>query len=148
MQDPSVAMDDVKTQLLKEALDIIQKTKEGVLKGLEYAQAQIPDLIKQFLNWELTVGIILMIFGVIIFVVGWHLWDKALKKADKRVKELKETDGWDDATAGLALSGWVGMILGFPFLFFNLLKVAQIAVAPKLFLVKWLMANIPHSLPH
>ena len=48
----AVAMDTLKARLLTEVLDIIQRTKEGVLKGLEYAQAQIPDLIKQFLNWE------------------------------------------------------------------------------------------------
>ena len=39
-------------QIVEQLLPILEKTKEGILKGIEVAQEQCPELIRQLLTWK------------------------------------------------------------------------------------------------
>jgi hypothetical protein len=135
MNNASVVNDSlagIKEQLLKECLDILKTTKDGVLKGLEYISAQIPDLIKQFLSWELAVGIILLIVGSLLFAFG--IW--MLRKA---VYWLKKEGV--DAGVGCMIAGGVSAVVGIGMTLYEIMKITQILVAPKIFLIQWIINN-------
>ena len=141
MEQSVIVMDDLKAKLLNEILDVMQKTKEGVLKGLEYTQSQIPDLIKQFLTWEFAVGIILLVFGIVLFLLGIKYWKQGYKRA-------VNTNVEDDAVPLLeCICGVLFQLAGFIFVLANIMKVTQIWIAPKWFLIKWVLVNV-QSLPN
>lgn len=125
----TVTMETIKQQLLQEALSIIKNTKEGVLKALDYLQAEIPDIIKQFLSWEFSVGVMLLVLGLIFFIFGL-----CMVRWAKRHQKVSEGFSWV-----VPIISWV---IGTPFIIANTFKVVHISVAPKIFLIKWIMNNI------
>lgn len=139
-QTVQVTMETIKQQLLTEALEIIKGTKEGVLKALDYLQAQISDVIKQFLNWELAVGVMGLVLGIVLVLGVTYSW----KRFQKGIKNDDIGLGYNDGDLGII---WLILNIiftgtGLAFVLVNIYKIVYILVAPKIYLIKWIMNNI------
>jgi hypothetical protein len=65
---------NIKEQFAIKALDIIKTTKEGVLKVIEVAQEQIPDIIQQLFVFKLDESVVctsLLTFLLVALLVTW-----------------------------------------------------------------------------
>ena len=123
-------------ELLAQLLPIIEKSKEGILKGIEFAQEQVPVLVQQILAWEFWHNLILTLGGVLCFIIiGWGLtFCLSLHKKKKQENKYYESvDIWAPFTI-LATSFF---ILGVA-LFCSIFKVVKILVAPNLFLLEYI----------
>lgn len=120
----------MKEELLKELVPILQATKEGLLAGIEILKQQSPQLINEIYKWEASIGIIGIAIGVVLLVISIYLiknWKKLWEKACEQ-----------DTEPCLVATLTVSLILGLFFFFFNLCKVIQITVAPKLYLLQYI----------
>ena len=114
-------------ELLAQILPIAEKTKEGILKGIEIAQQQMPDLINQVLAWNFIISLLGCLFGLICFIL--MVW--VCKKW------LFTTEWLNETNAG---SGVAGLFLITISLFIFILNHTwiKILVAPKLFLIEYI----------
>ncbi len=116
-------------ELLAQILPIVEKTKAGILKGIEVAQQQVPDLIDQIYRWEFSVGCIGIVIGVLFIVIPIR-WVKFLNK-------MTEEDSVP------AFMGWVlPMGIGAVVFFINLMKCMKIIIASKLYLIEYISGII------
>jgi hypothetical protein len=120
-------------ELLEQILPIVTKTKEGILKGIDFAQQQLPDLIKQIYVWYTCEYIGWLCFSVIGLVIGVL----ALKKFYAQVKAGGELMDGNPAWSIIGLIGTLIGIVGIPYAIVCLL---QITLAPKVFLLHTIMS--------
>ena len=99
-------------EMLEQVLPIVEKTKEGLLKGIDIIYQELPELINQILIWEFSIGIIGILVGLLIF--GFILFTVKIKNF------------WKDGEI---------FVLGNLFFWLSLIKVIKIYVAPKLYLL-------------
>lgn len=120
----------MKEQLLEQLLPMIEKTKEGMLSGIEMLQEQTPLLVEEIYRWELAIGIIGVVIGMgLLTIFAWML---------KNRKELWEKLEKINAEPVYILGSVISLLSGTVFFFVNLCKVIQIAIAPKLYLVYYI----------
>lgn len=113
-------------KLLNELLPIVEKTKEGILKAIEMLQVQFPDLIKQIYAWETTVSIIGIVIGLLLIIIP-SFFVKRINQIDK--------DNRDTVFKAIYILSW---IISIPFIIPNIMKIVQIIVAPKLYLINYI----------
>ena len=114
-------------ELLKELLLIIEKTKEGILKGVEIAQEQMPNLIQQVYSWEFSISVIGICVGVAMFIpLRWY--HKLNKSSDENEMPL---------FLGYAIPTLTGIVM----IVVNVMKCVKIVVA-----IYFLNIASPHSL--
>lgn len=120
---------------LKAALvEIIQKCLNGIDKGVDFLNAQLPDVIEQLLMWKMwesiAINLIVLIFAFLIPLV------LVIRNFKKGFAEL--TNDEISSCGFLLLVGGVWMFLGS----IILLCVAnsiwlQILIAPKIYLIEY-----------
>jgi hypothetical protein len=119
-------------QLQIELLGIIKSSKEGVLKGIELAGEQAPELIEQiilFETWSKGVG---LFFGVLLIVF-------AIFCIVKFVKRLEKTDYAPcPASVLLMIGGGVFFVLGVVSFTDGLFPFIKVMTAPKLYLLEYI----------
>lgn len=123
-------------EILEQLLPIVEKTKDGILKGIEIAQEHVPDLIQQIIAWELAVGYICTIIGFVFMVSIAIIWTILIKK-DKAINNL------DDDTQNLIyvpsfIFTVIGGLTGILMFTTSIVKIVKISVAPKLFLIEYI----------
>jgi hypothetical protein len=111
-------------ELLAQILPIVEKTKEGILKGVEVAQEQMPELIEQIIRWHFVRSLMVFIVGL-IFAIG-----------------IPIACYWTNKEHNLDGVPYIGLILMFvPFMIWDLANGfvwLQILIAPKLFLIEYI----------
>jgi len=137
----------MKEQLAKELLSIIQLTKDGVVKGLELAGEQAPDLIRQILMYGfarsftvflLVVIIVLSIAMVVnkiahtvIVIVPERSYGHTERKEEK--KAISEISG-----GGIYLLNIIPVFIFAVFITESNFAWLKIWLAPKLYLIEYL----------
>lgn len=119
-------------KIAEQLLPIVEKAKEGILAGVEFAQEQMPDLINQLLAWNFVTSLLGWLFKIAILSCGILL----IKQGIKEGRDCK----WDDCDLFMPWFCGGGLIT---LLMLGALSVVplvwlQIWVAPKLFLIEYL----------
>ena len=121
-------------EILAQILPLVEKTKEGILKGIEVLQIQMPDLVSQLIAWEIAIRLSGMIFGILLFFSTWGIY-----KLSKKVYAW--ADGSNDIEAlTMILGAGVGIctsIIGIVILFSSFCGLLKVTVAPKIFLIEY-----------
>ena len=110
---------------------IIQKATTGVESGINFLSDQIPDVIHQLLMWKMAESIFLVVCSILVI----FLWGYGLKKAS----EYDAYDSWGVPVAAIGGCASIGAMIIF---FTYSLKVLEIWIAPKIYLIEY----VPNSL--
>ncbi len=121
----------VKDKLQSELINLIESSKEGIIKGVDFAKAQAPDLIQQILTWHFVVNLIQFCgaIGILIFFI-WYC-----RKAINWI--VAEDANGKDVSFPLFCSAVGALFQILPFIFMINFVWLKIWVAPKLFLVEY-----------
>lgn len=127
--------------LQKILIETLEKAQAGVEKSVDFAAAQIPDVIDQLLKWELVYhgawAILWSIMIAILFIISRKLWKLAegVGEFDRPIARV-----W---IAGLTLV-FCSYIL-FTDVVPNSLTCFKIYFAPKVFLIEYCADLINHE---
>jgi hypothetical protein len=111
-------------ELAKHLIPLVDLAKDGVIKAVEIAQAQLPDLVKQIFAWEITVawlGIAVCMIAFSIGIISWVVGQKT---------------GWDNE--GILTFTVFFTIMPSIWIWCPIVKLLKIYVAPKLWLMNYL----------
>ena len=125
-------------EIMAQILPIVEKTKEGILKGVEIAQQQVPELIQEILKWNFTVSLVWFIVGVIGMSVTIYCLIRILKTLHSELKK-DMTDLSEEGAYNFSIfipTGIVAFLFGCN-VFVNY-EWLQIMIAPKLFLIEYI----------
>jgi len=114
-------------ELLEQILPIVEKTKEGILKGVEVAQEQMPELINQIYAWRFTISLLGFLLGLLLIIATFIIPIILYKKL-----KVAEEEG-----CGLVFLGYM-LIVPFTAICVENLDWLKILTAPKLFLVEYI----------
>lgn len=120
----------IKEQFALEALDIIKTTKEGVLKGIEVVQDEIPDIIQQLLLFKLFEHL----FYIVFILILTFIYLKVSKIAFKHNKD------WGEMCYVFG-----GLLVMFPIIvvpILSIITILKITIAPKIYLIEYLSSLI------
>lgn len=118
------AFKDIATQTL---LDSISAVKSGAA----WVQGQIPDILTQFLHWQLAKNIIFVVFGLIGLATITRIITLPVVK--KFMKE--DYDGFATVIIiAISIAVAVGMVM---ITSQSILHIAQIVIAPKVYLLEY-----------
>lgn len=102
---------------------VLLKSIEAVQNGAEWVKGQIPDVLTQFMQWQLAYHTIWGLVALIVTILLMILLVNAFK-----------SDGWDDAALfGLIFSTLISIV----FFMYHLFCVVEIKIAPKVFLLEY-----------
>jgi hypothetical protein len=116
----------------------LERTLEGIEKGVEYASEEIPIVLEQYVMYEAITSWIYVIFGVLLIVVFSTYLNKTWKNKNSWFYE-KSTYNEPDKFAGTMFTGLGGALTLGCSLGLILKNIGTAIMAtwfPKLFLVK------------
>ena len=113
-------------ELMEQLLPIIEKTKEGVLRGVELAQEQMPELIQQLLLWHGIKSFLFFLLGVVILVGTGIL-----------LKIIIPKTRWNEPEVVCYMFFIFPIVSGFTVVLGNITWL-KVLVAPKLFLIEYI----------
>lgn len=124
----------MKDELLKIILPIIEKTKEGILRGIEVVQEQVPDLIHQLLAWKFAFHMTWVLLSLIMMVIFILITIWTCKSRPEH------TDNWTIWDTKLVISIFTGILatIALCSLPHNIFNMIQIKVAPKIYLLEYI----------
>ena len=117
---------------LKQALaDTINKLTNGVEKGIDFFNAQMPEVIEQLLIWKIWESAMQCIVGFLILFACWKLPSMVWKKYKfPEWNEEKQLVVIMIGSLGLIFAGIaVSILINFKWL--------QILIAPKIYLIEY-----------
>lgn len=118
-------------ELVKQLSQVVELTKNGLIKTTAIVQAQIPDIVHQILKWELISSIL----GAILFLILFGICVKILYLAHKQTEE----DAYpDDIWLWLPIVSGVGGVASLIASIVNLFQALEIWIAPKVYLIDYL----------
>lgn len=111
--------------------EIITKASQTVSDGISFLSAELPEVARQVLTYNLYSSVVYFVLSLIGFLITIKLYLKFLKVRDK-----------DDYSADekLVFASLWGFLFGIIFLGILLCEVStiiKIVMAPKLFLIEW-----------
>lgn len=119
----------MKDEIIKEVMGM---TKEGIMKGIDVLQREVPELVHQIFAWEFTVSIIGIVIGVALLI---PIWMSVSKKYRKRISDYVYAKDLEPLHyIGLFLCGLIGFLMTIC----NLMKALKIIITPKLYLVNYI----------
>jgi len=129
---------DIKEELAKELLNVIQATKEGIAKGADIAFKEVPEIVNEILWFAGLENAVSVIFGIAILTTVIILGTKITKQFCK----ITDDEEYKLFATGMAIvigSVITGLILveGIRPSLMNLIKVI---VAPRLYIIEYLSA--------
>lgn len=119
-------MIELNDKIMEQLLPIVERTKEGIIRGVEIIQEQAPEVVSEVLKWNFTISLIACICGIILAFLAIPIYKTVNKLVDGTV---------DD---GMQLLAGAPLIIGLVVTFVNL-NWLKIAIAPKLFLIEYIM---------
>ena len=114
-------------QLAKSLTEVVDLAKDGIIKGAEILQVQVPDLVNQILRYYSIMSIIGIIIGIILGIICCVL-------AIQESKRNKYSELTVFFIAFSIVSGLASVVI----IPVSLYYLIQIYVAPKLFLIQYL----------
>jgi hypothetical protein len=114
--------------------DIVSQTLvdsiSAVKSGAAWIQGQIPDILTQFLHWQLAKNVVTLvlwiIYGIVVYLVIKSKWIKAFDDV---------SEGFSTVVLGIA--GGILTIYGVFHVIDAIMNIVQIAIAPKVYLLEY-----------
>lgn len=69
---------DYKDELLKQIYEITEKSKKGVFTAIEKISQETPELIKDIVRWQIILGIVEVLSGLIVLLVAFLCMTKVV----------------------------------------------------------------------
>ena len=118
--------------------EVYSATKDGIIKAVDFAKEQIPDVVRELMVWEFSYHLIWAIVGVLACVIALGAICFLITKITKDVRQNRDPFGW---VLGLVLGGCFILgpltVWGFGHAIGDSLVCVKIKTAPKLFLVDY-----------
>lgn len=126
---------DTLASVLEKAMDVAERTGNWALE-------MAPELIQQYLMWELYSSLFFVILGSIIFLIGLTFALKVAKGKGERpdLFESEYDDGVNSKGIFYVLVSLCGTIVGGIMVPVNLYNVIFVLVAPEIYLIQKLMS--------
>ncbi len=116
----------MKEVLQNELLQIISSSKEGIIKGIEFAQEQAPQLVSEILQYRLISTLVISIFCFIVFL-GLLIWG---------ITNIRSEDVDDNVYMPCFIFSTIPLF----FVAFNLLFFLKAYFAPRMYLLEYLQS--------
>jgi hypothetical protein len=122
--------------------EIYQASKGAIKKSVDFVVEQAPDVVRQFLLWQMVASIIWAVIYCLIalcFLVGAWRWNKWAKDANSSCPhyDLASSQTWGYI--------WKWMFVGIAAMFIFMgvasqsFTIAKIAVAPKVYIIEYVV---------
>lgn len=112
-------------------VELIQKSVSSVEQGISWLSGELPDVIHQFLMWELakhSIGIFLSLLPIILFIRSIIIY----------LKDYEEIQCKDDGTFMiLIIVSGVFSIFAVGHFVCSIMNITQILIAPKIYLIEY-----------
>lgn len=132
--------------------DIYGVTKDAIRTSVDFVKEQAPDVVQQFLKWQIAkhsfYGIAFLLFAVGLIFTARYLRKSVLPNIDR---------DYNDYNSGAPVGfTWVGIVvcrIGACLLLVfglgsNLMDVTKIAIAPKVYIIEYVVDTMQPSRPH
>lgn len=124
--------DELQEQLAK----MLERSMEVAEQTGTWALDKAPDLIHQFLIWELWSSVFFCLFGFIFFAIAIKVKNIVLgKEGVTSIADIDDADAW----AFLLILGGANLFVGSIFVFKNLYNAIHVLVAPEIYLIKYFL---------
>jgi len=128
----------MENNILKEALaNILKKATVGIEKGVDFLNAEIPEVAEQILKWHMWESILInsifLIIAVLVYIFAYTLYKIGVDR-NKVVKDGVISHGADWYLASFAFIIVASIILLSVILNLTWLKIL---IAPKLYLIEY-----------
>lgn len=133
-------------KIAEQIVPILEKSKEGIIKGIELAQEQFPQLIEEIVRWNLAFHLIWFLVGLAAIIPLVKCFKKVTRVMDREFKEDEDhgDHSWNMNSCSEMALGLTGT---FAFLLVSLVNIPmhlvwlKILVARRLFLIEY-FANL------
>lgn len=133
-------------EIVKQIIPVLEKSKEGIIKGIEIAQEQFPQLIEEIIRWNLAFHLIWFLVGLAAIIPLVKCFKKAMRVLGQELKRDKDegAHSWDvgpSMEVGLGATGaFIFLLVSFSNIIGHL-EWVKILVAQRLFLIEY-FANL------
>jgi len=118
--------------------EVFNASKDVIAGGIDLVKTQAPELITEFLKWKFTEAMIWFIFSLTLLTAGIIAAVKFFTYYNKHSREY----GSKGYILGGVLFGILPAIAGLIMSVCNIFPVIQIWIAPKIYLLEYVMARI------
>lgn len=126
----------MKETLEKSLTEIINLTKQGLVKTVEIIQIEFPEIVSQLISLKLVNYILGILFGIVILSILFKL-----HIFYKKNNWYKDNDS--DLKIECIVATWlIGSVVGLCFTITNILRIIKITIAPKIFLLEYIKSLI------
>lgn len=81
-------------QVEQKANELLLNLIDKAQQGMEFAEAQIPDVIEQLLVWKFAASMIGFVFWVVIFIASAWLFKRAFAMRRRAIDAYEKGEGW------------------------------------------------------
>ena len=135
--------------------EVYQASKSAVVASVDFAKQQVPDVVEQFLKWKITERVVYIIGWLIVAFSLYLLSKKATAWTDKyRVEKLDELHHpykFTDYEIGMVLK-WASRVAAITIITINVwvngMTISKIVIAPKVYLIEYVVDTINNNRPH
>lgn len=129
--------DQVLSKIVEKALVVAEKTGNFVIE-------QTPMLLQEFYNWHITVAILGILLGIVIFLLGryipnsWIVYNESQGQYSKQFfNKYSESDYYNKPLIPAYICFICGSITSFILITINLYDLLYLLIAPKLYLIEY-----------
>lgn len=134
--------------------EVYSASKSAVIASIDFAKEQVPDVVDQFIRWKLFETIVNIVGWIIFVIFVLYISKKITQWTDKfREKHPDELHHYRDITYyEVGMTGkWVTRIIAIVIIVTNVwgngMIISKILVAPKVFLIEYVVDTINKSTP-
>ena len=133
-------------KIVEQIVPMLEKSKEGIIKAMELAQEQFPQLIGEIVRWNLVFHLVWFAVGLAAIIPLVLCFKKAMRTLRQELKKDEEEGdhSWDvipGVELGLGIAGaFAFFLVSIPNIIAHLVWV-KILVARRLFLIEY-FANL------
>jgi hypothetical protein len=130
--------------------EIYSASKTAIVQSVDFAKEQAPLVVKEFLHWKLAEAIIwLAIWSVPAFTLFWFARKCRIRaESDDVPAHDRHTTDKTDFTAGKWILRTIGLIILTISLGMNAMTITKIAIAPRVFLIDYVVSTIQDMQQH
>ena len=121
----------MKDEIVKQLDGVLPKVLKFVERSAEFVGDQAPLLVSEILNYNLVRGGAISLFGLTFLVIG-------LLAYKEMRREYAKSDPIGDKVVMLSIVSVGGIILGTIVFCSNILNVAKVLLAPRLYVIDYL----------
>lgn len=107
--------------------ELYDASKSAIVSGIDLVKTQAPELVTEFIKWKFTEAIVRIVFGIALLIVGGYIIKRMYNSYDV---PLVIVAGIFPTTIGVLVVG------------FNIMTAIQIWVAPKVYLIEYVVSSI------